>query len=55
MVYASAVFRGGSLYETADNNGVYRLLTQAMPKGTKTRSAEQIAEQIEGIGGMLFG
>src|SRR3984957_3937939 len=54
MTYASAVFRGGSLYETAGNNGVYRLLTQTMPKGTKTRSAEQIAEQIEGIGGMLF-
>jgi zinc protease len=54
MIYASAVFRGGSLYETVGNNGIYRLLTQAMPKGTKTRSAEQIAEQIEGIGGMLF-
>jgi zinc protease len=54
MIYASAVFRGGSLYETAGNNGIHRLLTQAMPKGTKTRSAEQIAEQIEGIGGMLF-
>jgi zinc protease len=54
MIYASAVFRGGSLYENAKNNGIHRLLTQAMPKGTKTRSAEQIAEQIEGIGGMLF-
>jgi zinc protease len=54
MIYASAVFRGGSLYETAANSGIHRLLTQAMPKGTKTRSAEQIAEQIEGIGGMLF-
>jgi len=54
MIYASAVFRGGSLYETTGNNGIHRLLTQAMPKGTKTRSAEQIAEQIEGIGGMLF-
>jgi zinc protease len=54
MIYASAVFRGGSLYETAVNSGIHRLFTQAMPKGTKTRSAEQIAEQIEGIGGMLF-
>jgi zinc protease len=48
------VFRGGSLYENASSNGIHRLLTQVMPKGTKTRSAEQIAEQIEGIGGMLF-
>jgi zinc protease len=54
MIYGSAVFRGGSLYENVDNNGIHRLLTQAMPKGTKTRSAEQIAEMIEGIGGMLF-
>ncbi len=54
MTYASAVFRGGSLYEAPGNNGIHRLLTQAMPKGTKTRSAEQIAEEIEGIGGMLF-
>ncbi|MBV9644444.1 MAG: insulinase family protein [Verrucomicrobia bacterium] len=54
MIYASAVFRGGSLYETVANNGIHRLVTQAMPKGTKVRSAEQIAEQIEGIGGMLF-
>jgi zinc protease len=54
MIYASAVFKGGSLFETAKNNGIHRLFTQAMPKGTKTRSAEQIAEQIEAIGGMLF-
>jgi zinc protease len=54
MVYASAVFRGGSLYETVANNGIHRLLTQVMPKGTKVRSAEQIAEQIEAMGGMLF-
>jgi zinc protease len=54
MIYSSVVFRGGSLYENAASNGIHRLLTQVMPKGTKTRSAEQIAEQIEGIGGMLF-
>ena len=53
MIYASAVFRGGSLYETAEDNGVHRLLSQTMPKGTSTRSAEQIAEEIEGIGSLL--
>ena len=53
MIYASVAFRGGSLYETNRNSGLHRLLTQAMPKGTKSRSAEQIAEQIEGMGGML--
>jgi zinc protease len=54
ITYASAVFRGGTLYETADDCGVHRLLALTMPKGTKTKSAEQIAKQIEGIGGMLF-
>jgi zinc protease len=54
MIYGSAVFRGGSLFESAANSGIHRLMTQTMPKGTTSRSAEQIAEQIEGIGGMLF-
>src|ERR1700722_16265692 len=54
MIYASAVFRGGSLYENSGNSGIHRLLTQVMPKGTKTRTSEQIAEQIESMGGMLF-
>ena len=54
MIYASAVFRGGSLYETVADNGIHRLLSQAMPKGTKVRSGEQIAEQIERMGGMLL-
>jgi zinc protease len=53
MVYSSAVFRGGSLNETAEDNGVHQLLAQAMPKGTKSRSAEQIAEEIEGRGSLL--
>ena len=53
MVYSSAVFRGGSVNETAEDNGVHRLLTQVMPKGTSSRSAEQIAEEIEGIGSLL--
>ncbi len=53
MVYSSAVFRGGSVNETAEDNGVHRLLTQVMPKGTSSRSAEQIAQEIEGIGSLL--
>ena len=53
MIYSSAVFRGGSLNETAEDNGVHRLLSQTMPKGTGSRSAERIAEEIEGIGSLL--
>ena len=53
MVYSSTVFRGGTVNETTEDNGVHRLLSQVMPKGTSSRSAEQIAEEIEGIGSLL--
>ena len=53
MIYCSLVFQGGALFETLGDNGVHRLLSQVMPKGTHSRSAEQIAYQIEQIGGML--
>jgi zinc protease len=53
MIYSSVVFKGGTVNETIEDNGVHRLLTQVMPKGTASRSAEQIAEEIEGIGGLL--
>ena len=53
MIYASAAFRGGSLYENRASSGIHRLLSQAMPKGTQSKSAEQIAEQIESAGAVL--
>ena len=53
MIYGSVVVEGGVLFETTANNGVHRLLSQAMLKGTRSRSAEQIAREIEQIGGML--
>lgn len=51
VVSLTAAFRGGLLAETAETNGVTKLLSRAMLKGTKTRSAAQIAEQIESAGG----
>jgi zinc protease len=53
MIYATAAFRGGSLYEVAANSGIHRLLSQGMAKGTKSRTAEQIAEQVEKVGATL--
>ena len=47
----TAVFRGGLLAETQQNNGVTRLMAKTLLKGTKTRTAEQIANQIEAVGG----
>lgn len=51
LVSLSATFRGGLLAETKENNGITKLLARTMLKGTKTRSAAQIAEEIESVGG----
>jgi zinc protease len=53
LVSMTAAFRSGLLAETPDTNGVTRLTARTLLKGTTTRSAEQIADQIEAIGGSI--
>src|SRR5881392_3235373 len=53
LVSMSAVFRSGLLAETPEINGITRLTARVLLKGTKTRTAEQIANQIEAIGGSI--
>src|SRR5438876_6255913 len=53
LVSMSAVFRSGLLAETPETNGITRLTARVLLKGTKTRTAEQIANQIEAIGGSI--
>ena len=53
LVSMTAVFRGGLLAETAQTNGVTRLMAKTLLKGTKTRTAEQIADEIEAVGGSI--
>src|SRR6266436_5696855 len=53
LVSMSAVFRSGLLAETPEINGITRLTARVLVKGTKTRTAEQIANQIEAIGGSI--
>lgn len=48
-----AVFKGGVLAETAENNGITQLTGKLLLKGTKTRSAEDIAKEIEAVGGSI--
>jgi zinc protease len=48
-----AVFQGGVLAESAADNGITQLLARTIIKGTRHRSAEQIAETIESVGGHL--
>jgi zinc protease len=53
LVAMGAVFRSGLLAETPQTNGITRLMAKVMLKGTKTRTAEQIANQIEAVGGSI--
>jgi zinc protease len=46
-------FQGGVLAETAANNGITQLMAKTLIKGTKRRSAEDIAREIESVGGSL--
>lgn len=48
-----AVFQGGVLAETSQTNGITQLMGKMLLKGTRTRSAEAIARQIESVGGSL--
>jgi zinc protease len=53
LVSMAAVFRGGLLAETHETNGITRLMAKVLLKGTKTRTAEQIADTIEAVGGSI--
>ncbi len=53
LVYLDAVFRGGLLAETTVDNGLTKLFSRVLLKGTKTRTAEQIAEEVESVGGSI--
>src|SRR5216110_3956758 len=53
LVAMGAVFRSGLLAETPQTNGITRLMAKVLLKGTKTRTAEQIADEIEAVGGSI--
>ena len=53
LVSIYAAFRGGLLAETPENNGITRLLSRTMLKGTSNRTAAQLAEEIESAGGRM--
>src|SRR5260370_3955899 len=48
-----AVFRGGVLAESPSNNGATLLLAKMLLQGTTARTAEQIATEIESLGGHI--
>lgn len=51
LVSLVATFKAGLLAESESNNGITRLLSRTLLKGTKTRTAEQIADELESVGG----
>src|SRR5215470_4910133 len=53
LVGMGAVFRGGLLAENPQDNGITHLMAKVLLKGTKTRTAEQIANEIEAAGGSI--
>jgi zinc protease len=53
LVGMGMVFRGGLLAETPQDNGITRLMAKVLLKGTKTRTAEQIANELESVGGSI--
>ncbi len=53
LVSIIAAFRGGLLSETPDKNGISQLAASTIVKGTKARSAQQIAESVEHVGGSI--
>lgn len=55
LVSMTAIFRGGLLAEAKGNNGIGRLLASTIIKGTESRSAQELAEEIESVGGQIGG
>ena len=53
LVSMVATFKCGLLAETPAENGIARLFARTLIKGTATKSADEIAETIEAVGGAL--
>lgn len=50
IVSVNVSLKMGSLYETDDKAGLFTLMQNTVIKGTKTRTSEQIAEELESMG-----
>ncbi len=53
FVELRAVFKGGVLAETPENNGGALLMAKMLLQGTPTQTAEEIATEIETLGGSI--
>jgi zinc protease len=55
VVALRATWVGGLRYEDDRSNGISNMLAALLVRGTKTRSAEQIMNEVEGMAGALTG
>lgn len=53
IVTVSMLIQAGSILDPPDKPGVANLVAELLPQGTKTRTAPQISEAIEFVGGSL--
>lgn len=53
LVSIHAYLKGGVLYENEQNNGLFNFTARMLPKGTKRRTADLIAEEIDAMGGSI--
>ena len=53
LVSIAGSFKAGLLAETPGNNGITKLFARVLLKGTANRSAEQLADEIEAVGGSI--
>ena len=53
LISMMAMFRGGLLEENESDNGISELLSSTITKGTKNRTAENIAQTIEQVGATI--
>lgn len=53
IISVNLSFRAGAIHDANGKEGTAELVAQLLTKGTPTRTAEQIAAAIEGVGGTL--
>jgi len=53
LVSMQVFLKGGVRYEDEGDNGLFNFTVRMLPKGTKKRTAEEIARQIDSMGGSI--
>ncbi len=53
LVDVRVLLQGGVLAESPEQNGITKLTARSLLNGTTTRSADQIADEIESVGGSI--